>query len=87
MAKFVCVANVSVTDAGGNAMTIRKGMVVEASSAQITAWGSANFRAAVSPGAGNVLVTYPIGGGTLSGGTAPGSPTRDTAGETAGASN
>lgn len=85
MARYLVVTTVNVNDAGGSPMQLRKGMVVDASAAQITAWGASNFRAETPPA--NAQVINYIGGATVTFAVSPASQTHDTSGENAGVSN
>ena len=88
MAKYLVVAKIaSATDAGGSPMEYRKGVVVELTSAQVSALGASNFRLVNNPGAGSQVISYGVSSGTLTLGTSPGSVTHDTSGEAAGAAN
>jgi hypothetical protein len=80
MARYIVETTVTV---GG--FTYQKGMTAELSSAQVSAIGASNLRAANNPG-GTQTVSY-AGGATSSSGIQVASQTHDTAGEAAGASN
>jgi hypothetical protein len=75
----------SISQAGSIAYP--KGAVVDLTSARVTALGASNFRAVNNPSLAAAAVTTYTGGATLTAGTSAGSPTHDTNGEAAGASN
>ena len=81
MARYVVTTSIFQ----GSSVAYPKGAVVDLTSAQVTALGASNFRAANNPG-GTQTTTY-LGGASSSLGIAEGSPTHDTNGEAAGVSN